>query len=110
MARAGDVPRMSGCTRTAPWSSRTIRAARSIAWHRKPVRTVPRAAFATLALATAAFTGLFAARPLEAQSQSQPETQNDAIVARADTLLIAGRIFSAESLYYIAVRRSPRDP
>ena len=71
---------------------------------------MPRAAFATLALATAAFTGLFAARPLEAQSQSQPETQNDAIVARADTLLIAGRIFSAESLYYIAVRRSPRDP
>ena len=37
-------------------------------------------------------------------------TQNDAIVARADTLLIAGRIFAAESLYYVAVRRGPRDP
>lgn len=36
--------------------------------------------------------------------------QNQAIVARADTLLIAGRIFAAESLYYIAVRRGPRDP
>jgi hypothetical protein len=36
--------------------------------------------------------------------------QNGEIVARADTLLIAGRIFSAESLYYFAVRRAPRDP
>ena len=35
---------------------------------------------------------------------------NQRIVARADTLLIAGRIFAAESLYYIAVRRGPRDP
>lgn len=61
------------------------------------VRYVSRAAFAILALA-----GLFASRALPAQ--------NEAIVARADTLLIAGRIFSAESLYYIAVRRSPRDP
>ncbi len=32
------------------------------------------------------------------------------LVARADTLLIAGRIFAAESLYYDAVRRAPRDP
>lgn len=32
------------------------------------------------------------------------------IVARADTLLLAGRIFSAESLYYYAVRIDPRNP
>ena len=56
-----------------------------------------RAALAALALA-----GSLAARPLAAQ--------NDALVARADTLLIAGRIFAAESLYYVAVRRGPRDP
>ncbi|MBK5188474.1 MAG: hypothetical protein JJD97_09515, partial [Gemmatimonadaceae bacterium] len=46
------------------------------------------------------------ARPLTAQSVATTE----AIVARADTLLIAGRIFAAESLYYFAVRRGPRDP
>ena len=57
----------------------------------------PRAALAALALAAS-----LAARPAAAQ--------NHEIVARADTLLIAGRIFSAESLYYIAVRRAPRDP
>lgn len=62
----------------------------------------PRAALVGTALALVAFTGLLAPRALEAQ--------NDAIVARADTLLIAGRIFAAESLYYIAVRRGPRDP
>ena len=61
-----------------------------------------RAALAALALA-----GCFAARPLGAQTML---AQNQAIVARADTLLIAGRIFAAESLYYIAVRRGPRDP
>jgi hypothetical protein len=61
------------------------------------VSPASRAAFAALALA-----GSLAARPLQAQSEH--------IVARADTLLIAGRIFAAESLYYIAVRRGPRDP
>jgi hypothetical protein len=61
------------------------------------VKLGSRTAFAALALS-----GALAARPLEAQ--------NERIVARADTLLIAGRIFAAESLYYIAVRRSPRDP
>ena len=49
-----------------------------------------------------ALAALMAALPLAAQT--------DAIVARADTLLIAGRVFAAESLYYIAVRRGPRDP
>jgi len=63
---------------------------------------VSRAALAALALA-----GCLAARPLGAQTML---AQNQAIVARADTLLIAGRIFAAESLYYIAVRRGPRDP
>jgi hypothetical protein len=66
------------------------------------VKPVPRAALAALALA-----GCLAARPLGAQTML---AQNQAIVARADTLLIAGRIFAAESLYYIAVRRGPRDP
>ncbi|HLB08831.1 MAG TPA: hypothetical protein VK617_04830 [Gemmatimonadaceae bacterium] len=61
------------------------------------MKPVWRAALAALALA-----GSLAARPLAAQ--------NEALVARADTLLIAGRIFAAESLYYVAVRRGPRDP
>jgi uncharacterized protein with PhoU and TrkA domain len=64
-------------------------------------------ALVAVALATLTLAGLLVARPLEAQHTG---TQNDAIVARADTLLIAGRIFAAESLYYIAVRRVPRDP
>jgi hypothetical protein len=66
------------------------------------MKPVSRAALAALALA-----GCLAARPLGAQTML---AQNQAIVARADTLLIAGRIFAAESLYYIAVRRGPRDP
>lgn len=74
-----------------------IRAALSIASLRKLVKPVWRAVLAALALA-----GSLAARPLGAQ--------NEALVARADTLLIAGRIFAAESLYYVAVRRGPRDP
>jgi hypothetical protein len=53
-------------------------------------------------LAALALAGSLAARPLCAQG--------GAIVARADSLLLAGRVFSAESLYYLAVRRSPRDP
>ena len=48
-----------------------------------------------------AIAALLVAPPLQAQ--------NEAIVARADTLLIAGRVFAAESLYYIAVRRGPRE-
>jgi len=66
------------------------------------MKPVSRAALAALVLA-----GCLAARPLGAQTML---AQNQAIVARADTLLIAGRIFAAESLYYIAVRRGPRDP
>jgi hypothetical protein len=66
------------------------------------MKPVSRAALAALALA-----GCLAAGPLGAQTML---AQNQAIVARADTLLIAGRIFAAESLYYIAVRRGPRDP
>ncbi|HSU95017.1 MAG TPA: hypothetical protein VLI43_15020 [Gemmatimonadaceae bacterium] len=60
-----------------------------------------RTAVATAA-SMVAIAALLAAPPLQAQ--------NEAIVARADTLLIAGRVFAAESLYYIAVRRGPRDP
>ena len=55
-----------------------------------------------IALTALALAASFSAGPAAAQ--------NHEIVARADTLLIAGRIFSAESLYYIAVRRAPRDP
>ena len=36
--------------------------------------------------------------------------QEEALIARADTLLIAGRVFSAETLYYYAVRIAPRNP
>ena len=32
------------------------------------------------------------------------------VVARANSLLAAGRVFAAETLYYAAVRRTPRDP
>ncbi len=55
----------------------------------------------------AALTALLLAASLAARPAV---AQNREIVARADTLLIAGRIFSAESLYYLAVRRAPRDP
>jgi hypothetical protein len=43
---------------------------------------------------------LLAAAPLHAQG----------ILTRADNLLRVGRMFAAETLYYYAVRRAPRDP
>jgi hypothetical protein len=43
---------------------------------------------------------LLAAAPLQAQG----------LLARADNLLRVGRMFAAETLYYYAVRRAPRDP
>lgn len=43
---------------------------------------------------------LLAAAPLEAQG----------VLSRADNLLRVGRMFAAETLYYYAVRRAPRDP
>jgi hypothetical protein len=43
---------------------------------------------------------LLAAAPLHAQG----------VLARADNLLRVGRMFAAETLYYYAVRRAPRDP
>jgi hypothetical protein len=69
------------------------------------VKPASRAAFAALLFAASA-----AAAPLAAQDAAMTLRLNQAIVARADTLLIAGRIFAAESLYYVAVRRGPRDP
>jgi hypothetical protein len=74
------------------------------------VRHVWRSALATAAVAPLVVVGLLVSRPLAAQNEAHVGTQNEAIVARADTLLVAGRIFAAESLYYIAVRRGPRDP
>lgn len=68
------------------------------------MRLASRAAVAALALAST-----LGARSLAAQDAAKLAI-NQSIVARADTLLIAGRIFAAESLYYIAVRRGPRDP
>jgi hypothetical protein len=65
------------------------------------VTRLSRAALAALILASA-FGASLGAQTIVAQNQR--------MVARADTLLIAGRIFEAESLYYIAVRRGPRDP
>lgn len=52
------------------------------------------------ALAALLTLGALGARPVGAQT----------LVARADTLLLAGRVFSAESLYYDAVRMDPRSP
>ena len=43
---------------------------------------------------------LLAAAPLHAQG----------VLTRADNLLRVGRMFAAETLYYYAVRRAPRDP
>ena len=43
---------------------------------------------------------LLAATPLQAQG----------VLTRADNLLRVGRMFAAETLYYYAVRRAPRDP
>jgi hypothetical protein len=43
---------------------------------------------------------LLIAAPLQAQG----------VLTRADNLLRAGRMFAAETLYYYAVRRAPRDP
>lgn len=53
----------------------------------------------TLAAAMAAATSLV---PRQAEAQRY--------VARADSLLRRGRVFAAETLYYYAVRRTPRDP
>jgi hypothetical protein len=39
-----------------------------------------------------------------------PVVEGQALVARADSLLLAGRVYAAESLYYLAVRREPRNP
>lgn len=55
-----------------------------------PMRSLVLACFAVLALAA----------PAAAQNY----------VERADTLLRRGRVFAAETLYYYAARRSPRDP
>ena len=43
---------------------------------------------------------LLSAAPLQAQG----------VLSRADNLLRVGRMFAAETLYYYAVRRAPRDP
>jgi hypothetical protein len=59
---------------------------------RRASRAAALAAFALLGLAPAAGAGA------------------QALVARADTLLVAGRVFAAESLYYYAVRIDPRNP
>ena len=54
----------------------------------------------TLAVATAAAVSFV---PRQAAAQQR-------YVARADSLLRRGRVFAAETLYYYAVRRAPRDP
>lgn len=51
-------------------------------------------------LTFAAFLLLAAVSPAEGQG----------LLARADNLLRVGRVFAAETLYYYAVRRAPRDP
>lgn len=39
-----------------------------------------------------------------------PPLHAQGLLARADNLLRVGRVFAAETLYYYAVRRAPRDP
>ena len=39
-----------------------------------------------------------------------PSARGQNLVLRADSLLKSGQVFSAETLYYAAVRRQPRDP
>jgi hypothetical protein len=48
--------------------------------------------------------------PWAAGAAAPVRAQEDAVIARADTLVIAGRVFSAESLYYRAVRMDSHDP
>jgi len=55
-----------------------------------------------LTFVVAALIALVALVPRDAAAQRY--------VARADTLLRRGRVFAAETLYYYAVRRAPRDP
>lgn len=55
-----------------------------------------------LTLAAALLTALASLAPRAADAQRY--------VARADSLLRRGRVFAAETLYYYAVRRAPRDP
>ena len=55
-----------------------------------------------LTFAAAAMAAALAAVPRQAGGQRY--------VARADSLLRRGRVFAAETLYYYAVRRAPRDP
>ena len=53
---------------------------------------------------------LVAAVVLVAGMAARPAAAQRSTVARADRLLAAGRVFAAETLYYWAARRSPRDP
>ncbi len=55
-----------------------------------------------LTLAAVLVTALASLAPRAADAQRY--------VARADSLLRRGRVFAAETLYYYAVRRAPRDP
>jgi len=55
-----------------------------------------------LTFAAVAMTAALAAVSRQAEGQRY--------VARADSLLRRGRVFAAETLYYYAVRRAPRDP
>ncbi len=55
-----------------------------------------------LTIAIVALLGLVSLAPRGAEAQRY--------VARADSLLRRGRVFAAETLYYYAVRRAPRDP
>ena len=61
---------------------------------------LPRAALIALALAALALAALVTPSAAPAQ----------ALLARADTLFKAGRVFAAESIYYYMVRRDPRNP
>jgi hypothetical protein len=61
----------------------------------------------------AAFAAAAAAAATAATAQSAPSADQlraNALVARGDTMLIAGRLFGAESAYYSAAHLAPHDP
>ena len=70
--------------------------------NRRKNRWTSNSASRCLTLAAMLVASALAAAPRAAEAQHY--------VARADSLLRRGRVFAAETLYYYAVRRTPRDP
>src|SRR5690606_28641682 len=73
---------------------------------RMRLRTAPRTTTFLLALIVA---GLVP-RTTHAQAREMSPARAQALLARADSLMNAGRVFAAESIFYYLVRRDPRNP